>query len=125
MNLFGGGTVDDGLLHVGGIKVPLPPAVLAQVHTGQTVALGVRPEAAQLLSEAQPAPDGIRLRGSVEVVEPDFAHHTQLAHVRSGALQYAAIGPLDPLLTTGDEVEVVFRADQLYFFDGQSERRLA
>jgi multiple sugar transport system ATP-binding protein len=124
MNLFRGGTVSDGLLHLGGIKVPLPPAVLAQVHAGQTVTLGVRPEAAQLLGEAQPAPAGIRLRGNVEVVEPDFAHHTQLAHVRSGALQYVGMGSLDPLLTTGDEVEVVFRADQLYFFDGQSERRL-
>jgi ABC-type sugar transport system ATPase subunit len=124
MNLFGGGTVGDGLMHLGEIKVPLPPPVLAQVHTGQAVTLGVRPEAAWLLSGAQPAPDGIRLRGGVEVVEPDFAHHTQLAHVRSGALRYAAIGPLDPGLATGDEVEVVFRADQLYFFDGESERRL-
>jgi ABC-type sugar transport system ATPase subunit len=124
MNLFGGGTVGDGSLHLGGIKVPLPPAVQAQVHTGQTVTLGVRPEAACLLGETQLAPEGIRLRGDVEAVEPDFAHHTQLAHVRSGELQVAAMGPLDPLLTAGDEVEVVFRADQLYFFDGQSERRL-
>jgi ABC-type sugar transport system ATPase subunit len=124
MNLLRGGTVGDGWLRLGETEVPLPPTVLARVHAGQIITLGVRPEAAQLLGEAQPAPDGIRLRGGVEAVEPDFAHHTQLAHVRSGALQVAATGLLEPQLTVGDEVEVVLRADQLYFFDGQSERRL-
>ncbi len=124
MNLFKGGTVGDGTLHLDGITVSLPPAILVQVYAGQSITLGVRPEAAQLLDETQPAPEGIRLHGVVEAVEPDFAHHTQLVHVHSGALLYATTGLLEPLLAIGDEVEVVFRADQLYFFDGQSERRL-
>jgi multiple sugar transport system ATP-binding protein len=124
MNLFSGGVVDDGVLRLGEIKVPLPPAVLAQAQAGQAMTLGVRPEAACLFLGAQPAPDGVRLRGSVEVVEPDFAHHTQLVHVRTGGLHYVAMGELDPLLNAGDEVEVVLRADRLYFFDGESERRL-
>jgi ABC-type sugar transport system ATPase subunit len=124
MNLLSGGTVGGGMLRLGEITVPLPGAVQAQVYPGQAVTLGVRPEAASLVIGDQPAPAGVRLRGSVEVVEPDFARRTQLAHMRTGTFSYAATGELDPLLNMGDEVEVVFRTDQLYFFDSESEQRI-
>jgi ABC-type sugar transport system ATPase subunit len=124
MNLLGGGRVEDGGLRLGEIVVPLPDAVKAHVRAGQTVTLGIRPEAARIVSGDGPLPDGVRLRGEVEVVEPDFAHSTQLVYARTGALSYAASGPLDTSLNTGDAVEVVFSAGQLYFFDGSSERRI-
>jgi hypothetical protein len=88
------------------------------------VTLGVRPEAACLVPADRPPPGGVRLRGVVEVIEPDFARRTQLVHVRTGSLSYAATGALDMTLNAGDEVAVVFPADQLYFFDGESERRI-
>jgi len=134
MNLLTGGTASDGELCWGDeIAVSLPDAVKARVHAGQKVTLGVRPEAARLAMEVRSndfsrsppgLPTGPRLRGVVEVVEPDFAHRTQLVYVRTGPLSYAATGVLDMSLNTGDEVEVVFPADHLYFFDGESERRI-
>jgi multiple sugar transport system ATP-binding protein len=124
MNLLTGGTVADGMLYLGEIAVPLPDAVKSQVRSGQEVILGVRSEAAYLICGDQPLPDGVRLRGTVEVVEPDFPHRTQLVYVRTGAFSYAATGDLDTSLNVGDEVEVVFSADHLHFFDGESEQRI-
>jgi ABC-type sugar transport system ATPase subunit len=124
MNMLTGGTVVDGALHMGEIVMPLSEPVKAQVHAGQSVILGVRPEAACLVSGDQPVPQGIRLHGKVEVIEPDFAHRTQLVYARTGSLSYAATGALDMSLNTGDTVEVAFSASALYFFDGESEQRI-
>jgi ABC-type sugar transport system ATPase subunit len=124
MNLLTGGVVGDGGLHLGEVVVPLPDAVAERAHAGQRVTLGVRPEAARLVLDDPSLPSGVRLRGVVEVVEPDFAHRTQLAYVYTGPLSYAVTGPLDGSLNAGDEVEVVLPTDRLYFFDGESERRI-
>jgi len=133
MNLLAGWTVEGGGLCFGEgespgvftrVVVPLPAAVRERVHAGQGVTLGIRPEVARLVSEGGPTPDGVRLRGVVEVVQPDFAHQTQLVYVRTGELTYAAVGALDVGLNIGGEVEVLFPADQLYFFDGESEQRI-
>jgi hypothetical protein len=86
--------------------------------------LGVRPEEALWALEDRPMPQGMRLRGSVETVEPDFARRTQLAYLRTGSFFYAARLSLDVVLNVGDEIEVVYPADRLYFFDGQDERRV-
>ncbi len=124
MNLFSGGTVADGVFHLGDIAVPLPEAIKAQVRAGQGLTLGVHPEAACLIGSDRPRPDGILLPGTAEIVEPDFAHRTQTVYARAGELSYAASGALDISLDVGDEVEVVFPFDELYFFDGETERRL-
>jgi ABC-type sugar transport system ATPase subunit len=125
MNLLDGGVVSDGELHLEGIAIPLPDAVQAHVRAGQAVTLGVRPEAACLVTGVEgPVPGGVRLRGVAEAIEPDFAHRTQWVYTRTGALFYAAVGPLDTSLNVGDEVEIVFHTDQLYFFDGESGRRI-
>lgn len=124
MNLFTGGTVSDGALRLGEATVPLPGDVRDQVHAGQALILGVRPETARLAVGKQPSPDGVRLRGIVEIVEPDFAHRQQVVYVRTREFSYAVIGPLDVLLNVGDEVEAAFPIGHLFFFDGESERRL-
>jgi ABC-type sugar transport system ATPase subunit len=124
MNLLTGGTVADDVFRLGEITAPLPEAVRAQVHAGQKLTLGIRPEKAFLPSDDRPRREGIRVSGTVEVVEPDFAHRTQLVYARTGDLTYAASGALDTTLNVGDEVEVVFPAERLYFFDGESGQRL-
>ncbi len=126
MNLLTGGTVGDGELRLNEVAVPLPDPVRARVHVGQAVTLGVRPEATSLALGDGRLPGGIRLRGEVEVVQPDFAHRTQLVYVRTGDLTYAAtgVGAETAPLQIGDRVEVVFPAEQLYFFDGESGQRI-
>jgi hypothetical protein len=124
MNLFAGGAVVDGVLHFEEMAVPLPDAIGAQVDAGQRLILGVHAEAASLVYGDRPAPEGIHLRGLVEIIEPDFGHRLQMVYVRTGKFAYAVSGPLDPALDIGAEVSVVFPTDRLYFFDGESERRI-
>jgi ABC-type sugar transport system ATPase subunit len=124
MNLFAGGTVADGQLRFADMAVPLPEAVSAQVNSGQSLMLGVHPESANVVSADHSLPDGIHLRGVVDVVEPDFGRRVQTVYVRTGESVYAATGPLDLTLGIGAEVDVVFPTDRLYFFDGESELRI-
>ena len=67
--------------------------------------------------------DGIRINGLVEVIEPDFAHQSQLAYVRIGPHLCAATGVLDArsVINVGDPVDVVIPIDRNYFFDGESD----
>ncbi|MBN1810226.1 MAG: ABC transporter ATP-binding protein [Anaerolineae bacterium] len=124
MNMLTGGTVVDGALRLGEVTVALPDAVKAQVSVGQSLTLGVRPESAILVSGGQSPPEGIHLRGEVEVIEPDFGRRIQMVYVRTGELAYAASGSLDVSLDIGAEVAVVFPTEQLYFFDGENEQRI-
>jgi len=124
MNLLKGGTIADGALNLNEIVIPLPDAVRPHTSAGQEVTLGVRPEATRLVLGDLPLPDGVRLRGVVEVIEPDFAHRIQLVYVRTGAVSYVAIETLDRSLNAGDEVEVIFPTGQLYFFDSKSGQRI-
>jgi multiple sugar transport system ATP-binding protein len=124
MNLLTGGVTTDGKLRFEDIAVPLPGSVRAQVGAGQSLILGMRPESAKVVSVDQPLPDGIHLRGVVEVIEPDFGQRVQTVYVRTGGSAYTATGPLDPRVGIGAEVDVVFPTDQLYFFDGESELRI-
>jgi ABC-type sugar transport system ATPase subunit len=120
MNLFDGGTVGDGVLELGEVTLPLPVAIRAHVHAAQALTVGVRPEAAQWITGQNALPDGLRLRGMIEVIEPDYARRTQLLYLRTAAFSYAAVVPLDAPLGIGHTVEVIFPTDQLHFFDQSS-----
>jgi ABC-type sugar transport system ATPase subunit len=123
MNLLSPGTVGEGTLRLEAIDVPLPEAIAPQVHAGQELILGIRPDAAQLVLDG-PYAEGIRLSGTVENVQPDFSRRIQLVYVRTGPHFYAVQGPLEPILNVGDEVGVILPRDRLYFFDAQSEQRI-
>jgi ABC-type sugar transport system ATPase subunit len=123
MNLFTG-VVDRDQLFVGDIAIPLPDKLKPRLHPGRRVTVGVRPEVAQVTTEETTQAEGLRLQGTVEVVEPDFAHRNQFVHLRTGRLSYAALSELDPPLRIGDEVDIMFPAQHFYFFDGESEERI-
>ncbi|NLE46007.1 MAG: ABC transporter ATP-binding protein [Chloroflexi bacterium] len=127
MNLLPGGTVEDGELRLGDIGVPLPASVRERVREGQSLTLGIRPEEMKLILGRGIESDGVRMRGAVEVVEPDFARQSQLAYVRTGSMTYSATGALDvtTMINTGDVVDVVFPPEKCYFFDGESGLRVA
>lgn len=123
MNLFTG-SVADGKLFLGQIAAPLPDRIKAHVRSGRRVTLGVQPEEAQLVTDDQLLSVGLRLRGTVEAIEPDFAHNSQLLHLRTGNYAYVAIAAIDIPLRLGDAVEVFFPMDKFYFFDRDSEERI-
>jgi ABC-type sugar transport system ATPase subunit len=126
MNLFPGAVVTGDRLRLNDSSIPLPPASSMWAQPDRAVIIGVHAEAIHLVSgsSAEPAPAGFRLRGGVELVEPDIVHRTQLVHLRTGRFEYGAITPLDISLYRGDRIEVVLPSDQLYFFDSKNERRI-
>jgi ABC-type sugar transport system ATPase subunit len=124
MNLFPDAEVVDGAVQAGEITVPLPQRLLGHVHRGQTVTLGIRPEAAQLVDEDRPNEASIRLRGVVEIIEPDHGRRLQWLHLRVGDHTYTVSAGLDVRLHVGHRVEASAPLEQFYFFDGVHGVRL-
>jgi ABC-type sugar transport system ATPase subunit len=125
MNLLTGGTVRQGALYLDEIAIPLPEMVRTRTRDGQGLTLGMRADAAHLVLDDGAHPEGARLRGTVESVQPDFSRRTQLVYSRTGSCLYALHGSMDTVLNVGDDVEAVLPHDQLYFFDADSGRRIA
>jgi ABC-type sugar transport system ATPase subunit len=128
MNLLQG-RVTGGDLSLNGVRVKLPPPVAAAVREDQTVILGIRPGAARVPTARAPA--GARdlvIESTIEVVEPDFGRRRQIVYVRTapenGDLTFSVIAPQDMQMVPGYKTEVVFPADALYVFDGESEQRI-
>jgi ABC-type sugar transport system ATPase subunit len=124
MNLLNGGVVEGGMVRIGDQTLPLPASSLVQTQSGQAVTLGVRPEATCLVEPGATLPAGIRWRGVVDVVEPDFGRRLQWVHVRQGAQPLVALSALDQAIYSGHPVELFLPADQLHLFDSASEQRL-
>jgi ABC-type sugar transport system ATPase subunit len=124
MNLLEGVVGEDGRLRVTGMSLRLPPSVRARVPSGERLILGVRPEAAQVMREAQPGPDDAATSGEIEAIEPDFVRRTQYLRVRAGDGAFTAMLPLEEGWRTGETLPVRFPAEALYFFDGRTGVRL-
>ncbi len=129
MTLLSSGRVSAGNLVLGELQIPLPERVRAVVREGQTIVLGMRPDAVSVAGERDlPGtggyPLGIPLQGQIEAVEPDYARHTQLLQLRTGALSYSGLCPLDVQLSVGDSLQVQLDPESLYFFDEVSGRSL-
>jgi ABC-type sugar transport system ATPase subunit len=128
MNLLKG-KVSERALQLDGQRIPLPPSIAAATHEGQAVTVGIRPEAARVVDDAsrhaRSCPEaGVRLKGKIEVVEPDFSRRQQTVYVRTGEIQYSVTAPMAQRLIEGYEVDVCFPNDALFFFDTERETRI-
>jgi ABC-type sugar transport system ATPase subunit len=126
MNLIGS-TVEDGKVVIDDAhRFPLPPRIAGQVHSGQRLLLGIRPEAARIREEkdSEGGANGLIFTGTIDVVEPDFGRRQQTAYVSAGELTCNVTASQDVRLTPGYEIQVHFPEDALYFFDAESEARI-
>jgi ABC-type sugar transport system ATPase subunit len=117
MNLLSGVQVGDGVAHIGETTIPLPQRLLGRVQRGQAVTIGIRPEVMQIVTDEDPAMGPVRLRGVVEIVEPDHGRRLQWLHIRTENHVYVAPAPLDIRLHVGHRIQVAAPLDQIYFFD--------
>jgi len=124
MNLFAGGRAVSGIARFGELAIPLPKNLRSLVVEGQSLAAGVRPAAVRIREGAQSSADTIRMRGTVELIEPDFARREQSIQVRTGNYAYFGVCPQDLPLRLKEEVDVAFPADAFIFFDGASGKRI-
>src|SRR5215216_3457905 len=119
MNLFSGGSVSGSKLVLDDTLIPLPQRVFPLVQNGQSVTLGMRPEAVNVSAEGTPT-NGIQLRAEIETLESDFVHRTQTVHLRTGRWLYSGLCPLDVNLQIGQPVQAQIDPEHLYFFDASS-----
>jgi ABC-type sugar transport system ATPase subunit len=132
MNLAEGLVEPDGTLRLEDGGVPLPPRLFARYGAGRRLTVGVRAEAAWVGHAGEPGPEGARLTGTVEMLEPDFARHTQYVRVGLGqpavvttnAPVLTVLGPLDQAMRIGETVNVVLPPGDLYFFDAETGERI-
>ncbi len=124
MNLLDGTVDGDGMLHVDEFSVVLPSAIRLSSPAGRRITLGVHTDDAVAYEPPLPAPAGLRVRGTVEMIEPDFGRHQQSILLRAEASTFSVVTGLDTGWHAGEEMEVVLPEDRLYFFDTESGARL-
>lgn len=123
MDLFANGYVSGDKLVLDEYLIPLPKLIASLVRDRQAVTLGIRPEAVSLSAEAT-STNGVQLQGEVEAFEPDYAHHIQTVHIRTGDWHYIGHCSLDLPLQMGQQVRAQIDLEKLYFFDTTSGLRL-
>ncbi len=126
MNLLRGWVVSDGMLVSEMGRVPIPKAFLGLLKPEQKVILGFRSEGARLVSAGQDVPQGhLGIQAEVLNAEPHFAQHYQLVNVQAANLIFGVQAPLDMPVNTGWRVQVLIPEEAAYFFDEESEARIA
>ncbi len=123
MNLFEGGTAVAGIARFGELAVPIPENLRSLVVEGQPLIAGIRPEGVRI-GGAPSASDAIRLRGTVELIEPDFGRKEQSVQLRAGTFTFFTVCPQDLPLQLKEEVEADFDAQGFIFFDGRDKQRI-
>ena len=119
MTLLPGGRVLGDKLVLDGFGFPLPERVRDATREEQSLVIGLRPEAVSPAGRHDISP-GIQLKGEIEVIERDFAHHTQLLQLRTGQLNYPGMCSMDVEVNVGDTIPVRIDPERLYFFDQES-----
>ncbi len=125
MNLLEG-SIENGDLYLGGIRVRLPLSIKELVHNGQPVTLGIRPE--EIIIGDLPADDNrtsfIHIPSTVEIIEPDFGRQRNLVYLRYNDLTYSAIAPLNLQLHTGYPSDAYLPTSAMYLFDKERGSRI-
>lgn len=123
MNLFVDGTVADGTVRLPNCTLPLPEPLLGNLHVGQQVTVGIRPEELRVVEEGviERTSSAPLLQGTAEVVEPDFGRQVQLVYLRTAAGQtVVAQATMDVPIFAGHPVTVRVPVDHCYVFDSNS-----
>lgn len=115
----------------GGLESPLgrallPSALAGRVAPGQTITLGFRSADGRVIPEGEEVPrGGLSISAEVLNCEPNFARHYQLVNVQAQEVIFGVEAPLDMRINTGWRVSVSVPEERVYFFDQESEIRLA
>lgn len=123
MDLLSGGSISGGQLVLGEYLFPLSKRIFPLVENGQQITLGIRREAVNVSAEPH-STNGIQFPAEVEAFESDFAHQTQIVHIRMGKFSFSGNCPIDVKLHIGQSIHVEMDPEKLYFFDTKSEQRL-
>jgi len=107
-------------------RAPLPGALADGLAPDRTITLGFRSADGRVIPEGEEVPrGGLSISAEVLNCEPNFARHYQLVNVQAEEVIFGVEAPLDMRINTGWRVSVSVPEDRVYFFDEESEVRLA
>jgi len=115
------GSGPDARLKGGAFDAPIPERLRASIgeSTGRQLILGVRPEHL----DVGPATGGMgTVRANVDVVE--YLGNEELLHIRADEQYLVAVVDADLRVHSGDVLDLVFSADDMYLFDTESGETL-
>ncbi len=124
MNLLAGGIVRERALELDGATLPLPADIAAQVTPGQSLTVGIHAEEVLVPSAGKHHARDISLTTTIEIIEPDFSRDRQILYLRVGRNTLSAITDARHPASIGDTLEIVAPPTALYFFDGETEKRI-
>ena len=120
MNIVRGQVVDGGV-SVGGLAVPVPRDLLAQLGGASTVDVGIRPESFELTPDASPLKLDVRL---VEELGADAYLHGTVHHGGEDRQMVVRVdGRRPPVM--GSSVELLVRAGEIHLFHPETGLRLS
>ena len=109
-----------------GQRIPLPGQIAEVLHRTDSVTLGIRPDAIRLapLEGVREVSQGFDLRGTIDVVEPDFARRTQIVYASHGEVSFCVQVTADQLMAQGYPIRVLIPWTAVHWFDTASGSRL-
>ena len=115
------GSGTDARLKGGAFDAPIPERLRASIgeSAGRQLILGIRPEH---LDVGQASGGMGTVRANVDVVE--YLGNEELLHIRADEQYLVAVVDADLRVHSGDVLDLVFSADQMYLFDNESGETL-
>ncbi len=126
MNLIPAEVIKGHLVLRTGQRIPLPGQIAEVLHRTDSVTLGIRPDAIRLapLEGVREVSQGFDLRGTIDVVEPDFARRTQIVYASHGEVSFCVQVTADQPMAQGYPIRVLIPWTAVHWFDTASGSRL-
>jgi hypothetical protein len=137
MNLLKGDLNERGAWQCGDLEIPVPDIVQNRMRVGWSLILGIRPEHGRLaVPEALPSPVKITgptapdepptFVGRVVHIERDLPRRVQTLFIEHDLLPTIGVTvSSDIWVRPTDQIPILLPSDNLAFFDGKTEMRIA
>ena len=124
LNLAPATITESGTVAIGELELAAPHGLVSRKRVGMQVIAGIPPEDLALVRSSHPAELINTLPGSVEAVEPDFAHKVQYVRVVTDVGVVTATESHDTPLARGQPVGIVGRGREVHLFSADDGRNL-
>ena len=124
LNLAPATITERGTVAIGGLELPAPHGLVSRKRAGASVIAGIPPEDLAVSASAPRAQSANELHGTVETVEPDFAHRVKYVRVVTKAGLITATEAGDTPLARGQPVAIKGKGAEVHLFGSDNGRNL-
>jgi len=120
MNFYEGIIARGSVFRTDDFSLPIPPEKLPKSERLREVSLGIRPQDICFSLTRK----GNLIRGTVEIVEPNFEEKAETVYLTSGRQYYCVKKERTPKVNIGDELEMAFNTEKAFLFSRESGKLL-